>query len=163
MMSGRWVSVTVDDPVDGNDVVTTINVECQDIVQGALTRQLEHYKASAGTAILMDVKTGDIKAIANVSKTATGYREVLNNAIGDAAEPGSVIKAATMVALLEDGYVHPEDTVDLGKGIYTHNGVTLKEARSPIGKVTVQGIFERSLNGITELVYEHYRQQPEKS
>ena len=82
MMSGRWVSVTVDDPVDGNDVVTTINVECQDIVQGALTRQLEHYKASAGTAILMDVKTGDIKAIANVSKTATGYREVLNNAIG---------------------------------------------------------------------------------
>ena len=68
MMSGRWVSVTVDDPVDGNDVVTTINVECQDIVQGALTRQLEHYKASAGTAILMDVKTGDIKAIANVSK-----------------------------------------------------------------------------------------------
>lgn len=162
MMSGRWVSVTVDDPVDGNDVVTTINVECQDIVQGALTRQLEHYKASAGTAILMDVKTGDIKAIANVSKTATGYREVLNNAIGDAAEPGSVIKAATMVALLEDGYVHPEDTVDLGKGIYTHNGVTLKEARSPIGKVTVQGIFERSLNGITELVYEHYRQQPEK-
>ena len=62
-------------------------------MQGALTRQLEHYKASAGTAILMDVKTGDIKAIANVSKTATGYREVLNNAIGDAAEPGSVIKA----------------------------------------------------------------------
>ena len=162
MMSGRWVSVTVDDPVDGNDVVTTINVECQDIVQGALTRQLEHYKASAGTAILMDVKTGDIKAIANVSKTATGYREVLNNAIGDAAEPGSVIKAATMVALLEDGYVYPEDTVDLGKGIYTHNGVTLRESKSPIGKVTVQGIFERSLNGITELVYEHYRQQPEK-
>jgi len=162
MMSGRWVSVTVDDPVDGNDVVTTINVECQDIVQGALTRQLEHYKASAGTAILMDVKTGDIKAIANVSKTATGYREVLNNAIGDAAEPGSVIKAATMVALLEDGYVHPEDTIDLGKGIYTHNGVTLRESKSPIGKVTVQGIFERSLNGITELVYEHYRQQPEK-
>lgn len=162
MMSGRWVSVTVDDPVDGNDVVTTINVECQDIVQGALTRQLEHYKANAGTAILMDVKTGDIKAIANVSKTATGYREVLNNAIGDAAEPGSVIKAATMVALLEDGYVHPEDTVDLGKGVYTHNGVTLREAKSPIGKVTVQEIFERSLNGITELVYEHYRQQPEK-
>lgn len=162
MMSGRWVSVTVDDPVDGNDVVTTINVECQDIVQGALTRQLEHYKASAGTAILMDVKTGDIKAIANVSKTATGYREVLNNAIGDAAEPGSVIKAATMVALLEDGYVHPEDTIDLGDGVYTHNKVTLKESRRPIGKVTVQGIFERSLNGITELVYEHYRQQPEK-
>ena len=162
MMSGRWISVTVDEPIDGNDVVTTINVDCQDIVQGALTRQLEYYKANAGTAILMDVKTGDIKAIANVSKTATGYREVLNNAIGDAAEPGSVIKAATMVALLEDGYVLPTDTIDLGKGIYTHNGVTLRESRTPIGKVTVQSIFERSLNGITELVYEHYREQPEK-
>ncbi len=162
MMSGRWVSVTVEDPVDGNDVVTTINVECQDIVQEALTRQLEHYKANAGTAILMEVKTGDIKAIANVSKTATGYREVLNNAIGDAAEPGSVIKAATMVALLEDGYVHPGDTIDLGNGIYVHDKVTLRESKSPIGKVTVQNIFERSLNGITELVYEHYRRQPEK-
>lgn len=80
----------------------------------------------------------------------------------DAAEPGSVIKAATMVALLEDGYVHPSDTVDLGNGIYTHDKVTLRESKTPIGKVTVQSIFERSLNGITELVYEHYRKQPEK-
>ena len=162
MMSGRWISMTVDEPVDGNDVVTTINVDCQDIVQGALTRQLEYYRADAGTAILMEVKTGDIKAIANVSKTSSGYREVLNNAIMDAAEPGSVIKAATMVALLEDGYVHPSDTVDLGNGIYTHDKVTLRESKTPIGKVTVQSIFERSLNGITELVYEHYRKQPEK-
>lgn len=162
MMSGRWVSMTVDEPVDGNDVVTTINVDCQDIVQGALTRQLEYYKADAGTAILMEVKTGDIKAIANVSKTSSGYREVLNNAIMDAAEPGSVIKAATMVALLEDGYVHPSDTIDLGNGMYTHDKVTLRESKTPIGKVTVQSIFERSLNGITELVYEHYRKQPEK-
>lgn len=162
MMSGRWVSMTVNEPVDGNDVVTTINVDCQDIVQGALTRQLEHYRADAGTAILMEVKTGDIKAIANVSKTSSGYREVLNNAIMDAAEPGSVIKAATMVALLEDGYVCPSDTVDLGNGIYTHDRVTLRESKTPIGKVTVQSIFERSLNGITELVYEHYRKQPEK-
>lgn len=163
MMSGRWVSMTVDEPVDGMDVVTTINVDCQDIVYGALARQMEYYKANSGTAILMEVKTGDIKAIANVSKTAQGvYKEVYNNAIGDAAEPGSVIKAATMVALLEDGYVHPSDTVDLGKGIYTHDKVTLRESKTPIGKVTVQEIFERSLNGITELVYEHYRKQPEK-
>ena len=162
MMSGRWISMTEEEPVDGNDVVTTINVDCQDIVQGALTRQLEYYRADAGTAILMEVKTGDIKAIANVSKTSSGYREVLNNAIMDAAEPGSVIKAATMVALLEDGYVHPADTIDLGDGIYTHDGVTLRESKRPVGKVTVQSIFERSLNGITELVYEHYRKQPEK-
>lgn len=163
MMSGRWVSMTVDEPVDGMDVVTTINVDCQDIVYGALARQMEYYKANSGTAILMEVKTGDIKAIANVSKTAQGvYKEVYNNAIGDAAEPGSVIKAATMVALLEDGYVHPSDTIDLGKGIYTHDRVTLRESKTPIGKVTVQEIFERSLNGITELVYEHYRKQPEK-
>lgn len=163
MMSGRWVSVTVEDPVDGNDVITTIDVDFQDIVQNALDRQMELYDADAGTAILMEVKTGDIKAIANLTKTSKGYREMLNNAIGDAAEPGSVFKAAVMMAVLEDGYVHPEDTIDLGDGCYTYYGKTLRESNGkPVGKITVKQIFERSSNGISRLVYENYKNQPEK-
>ena len=163
MMSGRWVSVTVEDPVDGNDVITTIDVDFQDIVQNALDRQMEIYDADAGTAVLMEVKTGDIKAIANLTKTPKGYREMLNNAIGDAAEPGSVFKAAVMMAMLEDGYVHPEDTVDLGDGTYTYYGKTLRESNGkPVGKITVKQIFERSSNGISRLVYENYKNQPEK-
>ncbi|MCR9011990.1 penicillin-binding protein [Gabonibacter chumensis] len=163
MMSGRWVSVTVEDPVDGNDVITTIDVDFQDIVQNALDRQMELYDADAGTAILMEVKTGDIKAIANLTKTSKGYREMLNNAIGDAAEPGSVFKAAVMMAILEDGYVHPEDTIDLGDGCYTYYGKTLRESNGKsVGKITVKQIFERSSNGISRLVYENYKNQPEK-
>lgn len=163
MMSGRWVSVTVDDPVDGNDVVTTIDIDFQDIAQNALSRQLEYFDADAGTAILMEVKTGDVKAIVNLNKTTRGYREVLNNAIGDAAEPGSVFKAAVMMALLEDGYVHPGDTVDLGNGVYTYYGKSLHESSKKMrGKVTVKEMFECSSNGFSKLVYEHYKNQPEK-
>ena len=115
MMSGTWVPVTVEEPEDGNDVITTIDVDYQDIVQHALLRQMEKFEADKGCAVLMEVKTGDVKAIANLTRTTGGtYRESMNYAIGDAGEPGSVIKAATMIALLEDGYVEPDDTVDLG-------------------------------------------------
>lgn len=165
MMSGTWVPVTVEEPVDGNDVITTIDVDYQDIVQNALYRQLEKFEAINGTAILMEVKTGDIKAIANLTRTADGaYREDMNYALGDAGEPGSVIKAATMIALLEDGYVEPLDTVDLGgTGQYQFykNTLTDSDGKKP-GKISVQHIFEISSNGIARLVFEHYKDKPER-
>jgi cell division protein FtsI (penicillin-binding protein 3) len=165
MVSGGWVPFPIEDPVHGHDVITTIDIDYQDIVHGALKRQLEHFRADAGVAILMEVKTGDIKAIANLTRKEGGaYTEVLNNAIWDAAEPGSVFKAAVMIALLEDGHVHPDDTVDLGAGRYVFfNRDTLHEStRGYVGKVTVQQIFERSLNGISTLVHDNYRKQPDR-
>lgn len=165
MMSGTWMIVTNKEPVDGEDVVTTIDVDYQDITQHALMRQLEAYEASNGTAILMEVKTGDVKAIANMTRTASGgYAENLNYAIGDAGEPGSVIKVATMIALLEDGYVTPDDTIDLGPtGKYKFYDRTLTESDGKgIGKATVSRIMEKSSNGIAKLVYEHYKGNPEK-
>lgn len=165
MMSGTWVPVTVEEPVDGNDVITTIDVDYQDIVQNALQRQLEKFEAVNGTAILMEVKTGDIKAIANLTRTAGGsYREDMNYAVGDAGEPGSVIKAATMIALLEDGYVEPQDTVDLGgTGRYQFykNYLTDSDNKKP-GKISVQHIFEISSNGIARLIFDHYKDKPER-
>ena len=161
MMSGRWVSVTVEEPVDGNDVVTTINVDLQDIVQSALRKQLEYLEADAGTAILMEVKTGDVKAITNLTRKNGGYQEILNNAIGSASEPGSVFKAAVMMALLEDGCVQPEDTVDLGNGVYTYFGRSLHESSKNMrGKVTVKEMFASSSNGFSKLVYENYKDRP---
>lgn len=165
MMSGTWVPVTVEEPVDGNDVITTIDVDYQDIVQNALLRQLEKFEAVNGTAILMEVRTGDVKAIANLTRTASGsYREDMNYAVGDAGEPGSVIKAATMIALLEDGYVEPQDTVDLGgTGRYQFykNYLTDSDNKKP-GKISVQHIFEISSNGIARLVFDHYKDKPER-
>lgn len=165
MMSGTWVPVTVEDPVDGNDVITTIDVDFQDITQTALARQLDYYEASNGTAILMEVKTGDIKAIANLTRRADGgYTENMNYAIGDAGEPGSVIKAATMICLLEDGYVEPNDTIDLGPtGKYKFYDRTMTESDGKgVGKITVKRIMEKSSNGIAKLVYQHYKDKPEK-
>jgi cell division protein FtsI (penicillin-binding protein 3) len=163
MMSGVWVPILEEDPEHGRDVITTIDIDYQYIVHEALENQLEKYQADAGVAILMEVKTGDVKAISNLTRGNDAYAEVMNIAINDAGEPGSTFKAAVMMALLEDRYVHPDDTIDLDSGKYTYSGRTLHES-SPgyVGKVTVRQVFERSLNGISLLVTQHYSSKPEK-
>lgn len=165
MMSGTWMVVTEKEPVDGEDVVTTIDVDYQDITQHALLRQMESYGAMKGTAILMEVKTGDIKAIANLTRTASGgYTESLNYAISEAGEPGSVIKAATLIALLEDDCVSAYDTIDLGMtGKYKFYDRTFTESDGKgMGRATVKRILEKSSNGITKLVFDNYKHRPEK-
>ena len=164
IMPGSRMTFTEQEPIDGFDVMTTINVDYQDIVQHALYKQLEKSEATHGTAILMEVKTGDIKAIANLTKDATGkYRESLNFAISGAGEPGSVIKAASMIALLEDGYVEPQDSIDLGKeGEYKFFDRTMHESHGGLGKITVAQMIEKSSNGISKLVYDKYKDNPAK-
>lgn len=164
IMSGTWMVLTEKEPVDGHDIITTIDVDYQDIVQHALKKQLEKSEATHGTAILMEVKTGDIKAIANLARDKEGnYVENQNFAISGAGEPGSVIKAASMIALLEDGYVTPQDTIDLGTtGTYKFYDRVMRESHGGLGKVTVTQMMEKSANGISKLVYEHYKNNPEK-
>ncbi len=164
MMSGTWMVLTEKEPIDGHDVVTTIDVDYQDIVQHALKKQLEKSEATHGSAILMEVATGDILAIANMANSKGGYVEKQNFAIGDAVEPGSVIKAATMIALLEDGHVRPYDTIDLGSaGKYEFYGKYLHESDGKgVGRVTVSRIMEKSHNGIAKLVDKYYKKDPEK-
>lgn len=164
MMSGTWMVITQKEPVDGQDVVTTIDVDYQDIVQHALKRQLERSEATNGTAILMEVKTGDIKAIANMARGKSGeYVENQNFAIGNAGEPGSVIKAATMITLLEDGCVEPNDTIDLGStGVYKFFDRVMTESHGGLGKVTVKQMMEKSSNGLSKVVFDHYQNRPEK-
>ncbi|GHV64691.1 penicillin-binding protein [Bacteroidia bacterium] len=165
MMSGTWVPVTVEEPEDGCDVITTINVDFQDIVQEALLKTVRKYDAEKGVAVLMDVKTGDIKAISNLTrkgKESGVYKEEVNYAISDAGEPGSVIKAAVMIALLEDGYYELADTINLGStGKYTFYDQTLHESdgKKP-GKITVKHLFETSSNGIAVLANEKYKSNP---
>lgn len=163
-MAGTTINLPEREPVDGHDIVTTINVEYQDIVQHALKKQLEKSNATHGSAILMEVKTGDIKAIANMAKGLDGqYIESQNFAISSAGEPGSVIKAASFIALLEDGIVTPDDTIDLGQtGRYMFKNIELKEAHDGLGKVTVQQMLEKSANGIAKLVYDNYKDRPKK-
>ena len=165
MLSGTWMVLAQREPVDGHDVVTTIDVDYQDIVQHALRNQLEKSNATNGSAILMEVGTGDIKAIANLARNKEGvYVENQNFAISNAGEPGSVMKAATMIALLEDGCASPFDTINLGStGRYKFYDRYLTESHEGgLGKVTVKQIMEKSSNGIACLVFDHYKERPEK-
>jgi cell division protein FtsI (penicillin-binding protein 3) len=112
----------------------------------------------------MEVKTGAIKAIANIGfdEETNTYRELYNYAIGEATEPGSTFKLASMMALLEDGYIGPMDSVDTGNGIYKFYNAKMRDShQGGYGKITVQDAFEKSSNvGISLLVNEHYKNKP---
>ncbi|WP_321295678.1 penicillin-binding protein [Marinifilum fragile] len=163
-MSGRWLPVNMVEPKDGNDLITTIDVNYQDVAESALYHQLVKYNAHHGSAILMEVKTGAIKAIANIGydEKENVYSEMYNYAIGEATEPGSTFKLASMMALLEDGYVGPMDSVDTGNGIYSFYNAKMRDSHyGGYGKITVQEAFEKSSNvGISRLVDEHYKNKP---
>ncbi|MEO7174537.1 MAG: penicillin-binding transpeptidase domain-containing protein [Saprospiraceae bacterium] len=145
-------------PKSGDDIVTTLDVNLQDITQDALEKALIHHDADNGTAIVMDVKTGAIKAMANLSKGADGYWEDYNYAIGASTEPGSTFKLATLMALLEDGYIQLSDTVNLNKGHATFHNSEMKDSEHHgIGNTTIQHAFEISSNvGIAKTAVKYY-------
>ncbi len=153
------------EPEDGQDIVTTLDLDLQDVAENALLEQLARHEADHGTVVLMEVKTGKVKAIANLSRDENGnYDEDYNYAIGESTEPGSTFKLATMIALLEDGHVQPGDLVDVGNGQTSYYGHKVEDSqRSALGKITVQRAFEVSSNvGITKLAYENYKEKPEQ-
>lgn len=153
------------EPEDGYDVVTTIDVDLQDVAQNALYTELLRHGADHGTVVLMEVETGKIRAIANLALGEDGtYSEDYNYAIGESTEPGSTFKLASMIALLEDGYVKPDDIVDVGDGVtYYYNHRMEDSGDEGLGKITVQRAFEASSNvGISMLVNESYKKKPEQ-
>ncbi len=162
---GGYVPVRLSEPKDGNDVITTINIDYQDVAESALLEQLEKYNADHGCAVLMEVKTGAIRAIANLGfdKYKQRYVENYNYAIGEATEPGSTFKLPSVMALLEDGYVDPLDTVNTGRGVMQYYGVKMTDCRrGGFGKITLQQVFEKSSNiGVSKMVNSYYKKNPE--
>ncbi|MEM6963975.1 MAG: penicillin-binding protein [Bacteroidota bacterium] len=159
--SKTWIPV--DDlkkikPISGNDIVTTIDVNVQDIVEKALLRGMEHHDAQNGTAIVMEVKTGKIKAIANLGRQTTGWYEDFNYAVGEKVEPGSTFKLASMMALLEDEYVELDDTVNLEQGIYNFYELEMRDASyHQLDSTSIRTAFEISSNvGIAKLIQKYY-------
>ncbi len=158
-----WIPVndlTEIEPQNGNDIVTTIDINLQDISQQALRRALQHHDAEHGTAIVMEVKTGAIRAIANIGKTQDGWWETYNYAVGSAIEPGSTFKLASILALLEDGFVALEDSISINRGKMTFYDEEMVDATSQsfsIDSTTVREAFEISSNvGIAKLIDRHY-------
>ncbi|WP_305982034.1 penicillin-binding protein [Roseivirga thermotolerans] len=167
---GNWKPVYASTdvrPVDGYDIHTTIDINLQDVAQNALLRALSTYQANYGAVVLMEVKTGEIKAISNLEKLESGnYAETYNFAIGTTNDPGSTFKLATMLALLESGKVELTDSVDTGDGTIEFFDGKLKLTdvkRGGYGKITVQDVFEKSSNvGIAKLVTEHFGDNPKE-
>jgi len=151
------------EPVPGSDVYTSIDVNIQDVAESALLKQLREQKAQKGCAVLMEVKTGFIKAIANLSfdpKTET-YFEAQNHAVGLASEPGSTFKLASLLVALEQGKVEITDSVDM-TGRYEFYDNYLTDGGKIYGRNTVKDAFEKSSNVISQIIYDNYKTEPQE-
>ena len=162
---GVWMPVNQEEeiaPKEGADIISTIDVNFQDVVQNALQKQLIISNADHGAAILMEVSTGEIRAVANYSKVASGeYQEKFNYAIAGNQDPGSTFKIASYLALLEDKYVDTNTMV--ATGTYPIPGHTITDSHGSIGVVTVKKAFEESSNAaVAYLVNKNYKNNPSK-
>ncbi|HYQ57957.1 MAG TPA: penicillin-binding transpeptidase domain-containing protein, partial [Draconibacterium sp.] len=148
------------EPQNGMDIITTINVKMQDIAESALYKQALKSNPEWATAVLMEVKTGEIKAIANLGKTEDGYYEKDNYALGHRGcyEPGSTFKLVSLMVALEDGVVDTSDVFDTGNGYWAQENITDDHA---CGKVNVKEILEQSSNiGTAKVILSKYSNNP---
>ena len=165
---GVWMPINDEneiDPQDGYDIYTAIDINIQDVAHQALEEQLTKHNADHGCVVLMEVQTGDIKAIANLSRGEDGsYSERYNYAIGESTEPGSTIKLASLAVAFEDGLVDPTDSVETGDGVMEFYDIKLRDSkRGGYGKITVQRGFEVSSNIlIAKCINDSYSKHPEK-
>ncbi len=162
-LSGSWINTPLIEPKEGKDVITTINVNLQDYAQTALGKQMEISQAEWGTAIVMEVKTGNIKAIANIGRKKDGsYGETYNFAFGHAgcSEPGSTFKLMSVMAAMEEGYGDTAALFDTGAGLWEYKGQKMKDSdydRGGHGLISVNKIFQLSSNiGIARLIVKHF-------
>lgn len=152
------------DPKDGNDVVTTIDVNIQDVAEQALQKQLAINNAHHGCAVLMEVSTGEIRAIANLTRGNDGvYQETYNYAMAESTEPGSTFKLASLISAMDDGFVNPQDTINIEGGTKQYYDRVIRDTHfNGISKVTVQRAFEISSNvGISKIIQKHYAKNPQ--
>jgi cell division protein FtsI (penicillin-binding protein 3) len=152
------------EPRMGDDLVTTIDINTQDITHNALIRALNAHRAEHGTAIVMEVKTGKIKAIANIGRQdSTSYWEDFNYGIGRKIEPGSMFKLASLMSLLEDKAVKLSDTLDIENGSTKYFDEVLEDAeRTNKRFVTVKEAFAHSSNvGVSKMMFNAYKDNPQ--
>ncbi|OMP31821.1 penicillin-binding protein [Mangrovimonas sp. DI 80] len=166
--NGQWKPIAdynEVEPQDGYDVYTTIDVNIQDIAHHALLEQLEKYKADHGCVVVMETKTGEVKAIANLGRNPEGYYyERRNYAVWESHEPGSTFKLMAVTAALEDKVIDTSDVVDTQNGVLSFYGKKVRDSkRGGYGKISIAKAFEVSSNtGIVSAIDKHYRKNPKK-
>ena len=153
------------EPIDGHDIITTIDVNIQDITHHALLSKLEYFEADHGCAVVMETATGEIKAISNLGRTSKGtYYEKRNYAVWESHEPGSTFKLASLMVALDDKVIDTSTVVDTEKGrIYVHNRKVEDSHRGGYGKISAARVFEVSSNvGIVKIIKKYYDDKPQK-
>lgn len=166
MAKGQWKPINDNneiEPQDGYDVISTIDVYIQDIAHHALLKQLEYYEADHGCVVVMEVKTGEVKAISNLGRQKDGsYAETVNYAIWESQEPGSTFKLASLIALLEDKKVDTAKVYDTQGGEITiHRRKVRDSKKGGYGKISLaKGIEVSSNTVIVQAVYESYKNNP---
>jgi len=164
----NWMPVNASSdisPIDGYDVHTTIDINLQDVAQNALLKTVTKYNAAYGTVVLMEVKTGEIKAISNLKRTRNGkYAENKNFAVAENNDPGSTFKLASMLALLEAGKVELTDSIDTGDGAYEFSDRVMRDHKNGgYGMLSVEDVFIKSSNvGTARLVDENFGRNPQE-
>lgn len=165
---GQWKPLNDNneiEPIDGRDIITTIDLKIQDVAHHALLAQLEEFEADHGSVVVMETKTGEIKAISNLGRTSKGtYFEQRNYAVYESHEPGSTFKLMGMVVALEDKVADTAQMIDTEKGVIRFHGKPVRDSHhGGYGEISVSRVFEVSSNvGIVKLINENYADQPEK-
>ncbi len=171
---GEWLPVTDDfisEPQQGLDVVTTIDMHLQDVATSSLLKQLEKHEAGWGIVVLMEVETGYVRAISNLTRSGGSngkvyYSESFNHALGSAVEPGSTFKLASLMTCLESGNIQLTDSIDTGKGIAYFHGKPMKDSNwdhGGHGKISIKDVFSMSSNiGSALAVKQCFSVEPQK-
>ena len=150
-------------PKSGSDIVSTINIDFQDVAQKALKKSLKFHEADWGTVVLMEVESGHVKAIANLKYENGDFDEYYNHAIAEHSEPGSTFKLASVLAGLEDGFYSLSDSVDTENGTYQFYDKVMKDSRKGgYGKITIGEALVKSSNvGISKIINKSYKDKPQ--
>lgn len=163
----KYLNIVDKPAIDGYDVITTIDVDMQDIAEKALVDQLKNLDAVFGVAVVMDVATGEVKANVNMTKAGDGkYYEMRNLAVSNLMEPGSTFKTASIMVALEDKYITPNYKVDTKNGMVNMYGSWMKDwnwYKGGYGEIDVTRILEVSSNvGVSSIIDKFYGKDPQK-
>ena len=151
------------EPKNGRDIHTTINIDFQEIAQRSLEKSLIKHKADHGCVIVMEVSTGEIKAISNLSKREEGvYSEQYNYSIGESYEPGSVWKVFSAMAAFEDELISPDDSMDIQNGVREYFGKKMQDSdKGRFKKMSFKQAFARSSNvAFSSVIFDNYSSKP---
>lgn len=167
-VQGRWIDVILEEAVEGWDIKTTLNVDIQDMAEKALYQKLAETKAESGVAIVMEVATGEIKAITNLDRISEGvYAEGNPNAFSYMSEPGSTFKIVSLMVALEDGVVTPNDSVLVGNGLFEYKGRVVRDHYWRTGgrkqyMTIAEGMYISSNVVAAKMILRGYENDPKK-